>query len=279
MLGQALVRAAVDRGLTVSGAARSGTDVTVDLTDAVSIRAVFDTINPDVVVNTAAMTEHDACEHDIAAAYTVNARAVAFLAEECRNRGCRLVQISTDQYFSGDADALHDETHPISCLPSEYARTKLAGERFAQTAPDALILRTNITGLRGLAGKPTFIEWVFTQAEAGAPFILFNDYFCSTIDTKAFAEAALDLVDKGVSGLLHVGCREVSSKQTFILEAVECLTGRPPAFTSSSVKELPTLRAESAGLNVSLAEAELGRALPTRRAVISALVEAWHERH
>jgi len=86
--------------------------------------------NPDhrlVVVNCAAYTAVDAAETDEETAYAVNAAAPALLATACDKVGARLIHVSTDYVFPGDATTpydVDDETGPRSA----YGRTKLAGE-------------------------------------------------------------------------------------------------------------------------------------------------------
>src|SRR5205085_83547 len=86
--------------------------------------------NPDhqlVVVNCAAYTAVDAAETDEDTAYAVNAAAPALLATACDKVGARLIHVSTDYVFPGDAATpydVDDETGPRSA----YGRTKLAGE-------------------------------------------------------------------------------------------------------------------------------------------------------
>lgn len=277
MVGQTMLAEARRRGVAAVGAARAGADVAIDLTDAETIERAVDEAAPDFIVNAAAMVAHDLCEREPGLAYLCNARAVALLAGAARVRGARFVQISTDQFFTGDGDRAHTEDDPVTCLPSEYARTKRAGEVFALAHADALVVRTNVTGLRG-GGAPSFIEWVFQTAESGGRFTLFDDYFSSTIDTASLAGAVFDLVERGATGLLHVASRDISSKRDFICAAVEALTGAPPAYDVASVATLQTPRAESAGLAVERAEAALGYRLPERREVIEALVTAWRAR-
>lgn len=278
MLGQALAAEARRRGIAFVGAARSGAERSVDVTREEAVRALVAEVAPEVVVNTVAITDHDACETDPCAAYLCNARAVALIADACRDEGARLVQISTDQFYGGDGPRAHPEEAPVTRLPGEYARTKFAGEAFALRLPDALVLRTNITGLRGLAGQPTFIEWVYEKALRGEAFTLFDDYYCSTIDTPSFAEALFDLLETGARGLLNLASREVSSKKDFIVAAVAALTGRPPAYTAGSVRSLATPRAEAIGLDVTRAETLLGRRLPGRAEVARRLAEVWRSR-
>jgi dTDP-4-dehydrorhamnose reductase len=277
LLGQAMVAAARGRGHAVTGIARSGADRTVDLTDDAAISAVIADIAPDVVINTAAVVSLDACEQDADLAWRVNARAVQVLGERAAAAGAKLVQISTDHYFTGNGNGKHDEAAPVTIL-NEYARTKFAAERLALSWPDALVLRTGLVGFRGWPGRPTFIEWVIETLQAGAPMSLFEDAYTSSIDARRFATATLDLVDRGAAGILNLASREVFSKKDLIEALAHELDLSLAATSTGSVRSLATPRAESLGLDVSAAEDILGDRLPGLADVIDSLAAEYAER-
>ncbi|MFJ8688663.1 dTDP-4-dehydrorhamnose reductase [Micromonospora wenchangensis] len=123
MLGRDLLAVLAERGdLKVTAATRADLDVT----DAGAVRAAV--AGHDVVLNTAAWTDVDGAERDEAAATTVNGDAVAHLARACAGHGARLVHVSTDYVFAGDADTPYAEDAPTDPV-NAYGRSKLAGER------------------------------------------------------------------------------------------------------------------------------------------------------
>ncbi|MBB0991390.1 sugar nucleotide-binding protein, partial [Dietzia sp. SLG510A3-30A2] len=83
------------------GAVAVGRDE-LDLTDPASIASALDRHAPEVVINAAAYTDVDGAEDDEVTAHAVNADGVESLAVACRDRGIRLVHISTDYVFSGE---------------------------------------------------------------------------------------------------------------------------------------------------------------------------------
>lgn len=99
---------------------------------------------PDVLVNAAAYNQVDACEGPGAAdAERINARAPGLLARACEDRGIRLVHVSTDYVFPGDARSPIPEDAPTG-PGSAYGRSKLAGEEAVRGAsPRALVVRTS----------------------------------------------------------------------------------------------------------------------------------------
>ena len=116
----------------------------VDITSPDSVAAALDTARPDVVVNAAAYTAVDAAEAHEDVALSVNGVGPEVLAAAVSERpGVRLVHISTDYVFPGDARTPYDEDADPAPR-SAYGRTKLAGERAVlRTLPDrGFIVRT-----------------------------------------------------------------------------------------------------------------------------------------
>lgn len=99
---------------------------------------------PDVVVNAAAYNQVDRCESDGAdAAMRVNGEGPGVLAAACEAIGARLLHVSTDYVFSGEAHApVPEDATPAP--RSAYGRSKLAGEqRVSEASPEAIIVRTS----------------------------------------------------------------------------------------------------------------------------------------
>jgi dTDP-4-dehydrorhamnose reductase len=158
MLGRAVVAALRDRGEDVIGLNRCELDVT----SRAAVQAAVRGGRPDVVVNCAAWTAVDAAESSEEQALAVNAGGAANLAAACAGLGARLVQISTDYVFAGDAGRPYAE-NDVPAPRTAYGRTKLAGERAVLAAlPDAsLVLRT--AWLYGGAG-PSFVHTIVRLA-------------------------------------------------------------------------------------------------------------------
>lgn len=275
LLGQAVMRSAARRGLRATGMARRRAPVSVDATNAADLRRALDLISPDVVINAAADVNLDSCERDPGAAYLVNAGVVATLADYCGVNGTWLCHVSTDHYFTGDADRLHAEHEPVRLL-NEYARTKYAGEALALTSTTSLVVRTNIVGFRAWSAQPTFVEWAIAALRSGDPITLFGDFYTSSIDVLAFSEILFDLLERGASGVLNVAARTASSKAQFVVALARQLELPVAQCRIGSVRALKgTRRAESLGLDVALAERTLGYALPDAESVIQSLAEQY----
>jgi dTDP-4-dehydrorhamnose reductase len=124
MLGQDLAARLRGEAEEAIGLTRSD----LDITDEAAVHAAVRDHRPDVVVNCAAWTAVDDAEAHEGQALAVNGRGAAHVAAACAADGRRLVHLSTDYVFGGDASqpyAEHDATDPRTA----YGRTKLAGEQ------------------------------------------------------------------------------------------------------------------------------------------------------
>lgn len=110
MLGQDLVAA-----LRTGPGAREVTAADLDSLDITDPDACLAAVaGHDIVVNAAAWTKVDEAETREAQALTVNALGAANLARACAAAGARMVRVSTDYVFAGEATSPHAEDAPLA---------------------------------------------------------------------------------------------------------------------------------------------------------------------
>lgn len=115
----------------------------LDITDGRAVeKFVFET-KPDVIINCAAMTNVDGCEDDPETAEMVNAKGPENIARAAQKLGSKLVHISTDYVFRGDASTPYVETD--RCDPvTAYGISKLHGENnVLENCEKSFIIRTS----------------------------------------------------------------------------------------------------------------------------------------
>lgn len=179
----------------------------VDITNPQAVENALARSDPGVVFNTAAYNQVDVAEKEPQAAFLVNSLAVRNLALACRQVDAVLVHFSTDHVFDGAARhpyAEDDPTHPLSA----YAVSKLAGELYAQAYLErALIVRTSgVFGLGGLAtARGNFVELMLRLSASGHPIRVVEDYVASPTFAPLLAARTLDLVERNLSGVFHIG--------------------------------------------------------------------------
>lgn len=261
LLGQSLASCLRSLGRPVLTLARRNADFCIDLTDEGSLRKTVEAVNPGLIINAAAITDLGACESNPGLARKLNADAPLALARIADARGCGFIHISTDHFHTGGKDRRFAETDPVD-LVNEYARSKYAGECFALELPESLVIRVNMTGKRGWP-QPTFAEWAWSAFMARAPLKLFSDAFASVLDAPSCAKAIIDLHSAGGRGLINVGSHDCVSKKDFLLSFAKAAAITLDWAEDGSVASLSPVRAESLGMDVSLAEDILGYRLPS----------------
>mgnify|MGYP000320635092 FL=1 len=279
MLGQALIKAARLNNFKVIGVARSNADVALDVLDFEKLILFIESKKPKVIVNCIAITDLNLCEANPEKAYLVNAHLVAVLVDICRELNIRLIHISTDHFFVNDGNKKHNEASP-TVLVNNYAKTKYAGEQFALSYQNSLVIRTNVVGFRN-SGKHTFIEWVLSSLKNQKEVTLFQDFYTSSIDVYTFSEILLKIIDKEgdiINGLINIASSEVCNKEQFIRKFAIVFNYKNNKFNIGSIMSINGLnRAQSLGLDTSKIERFLGIKMPTTDDVINSLCKNWRK--
>ncbi len=168
----------------------------LDLTDASAVTERMRAVRPDIVINCAAYVDVEGAESHRDEAFAVNAYGVRNLVET----GVRLVQISTDYVFDGDATRPYDEDDrpdPINV----YGESKLAGEVFAN---GHLIVRSS--GLYGVAAtraKGNFVRTMLRLGRERGAVSVVTDQVLTPTNTEDLARAVWHLIDAGATGIYH----------------------------------------------------------------------------
>lgn len=194
---------------------RTGTFTVIqtDLLAPGAVERLIEHVQPDWVINCAALAILDACEADPALAHQLNVELPRTLALHVARSGARLVHISTDAVFDGQRGNYTEEDTPNPL--SVYARTKLEGEQAVAAAnPEAIIARVNLFGW-SLTGKRSLAEFFFYNLRIGKEVMGFTDVCFCPLLVNDLARLLLKMLEQGLSGLYHVVSRDCVSKYNF----------------------------------------------------------------
>ncbi|MDT0433790.1 dTDP-4-dehydrorhamnose reductase [Streptomyces sp. NPDC005840] len=208
MLGRDTVGELARRGAEVTGLDRAA----LDLTRPDAVEAALAAHRPDLVVNCAAYTAVDAAETDEATALRVNGDGPRHLARACAATGARLVHVSTDYVFPGDARAPYPEDHPTGPRTA-YGRTKLAGERAVLTELPGASAVVRTAWLYGVHGRSFVRAMIGLEAERRTVDVVDDQYGQPTWSADVAARIADlgPLVGHGASGVFHATSRGVTT--------------------------------------------------------------------
>lgn len=225
MLGTDLAQLLRDRKESVKVLDRPEIDIT-------NVKSVTEQINDtDIVVNTAAFTAVDPAEENEAAAFAVNATGPEILARRCADLGVRLVQISTDYVFAGDAETPYPEG-AVMTPKSAYGRTKAAGEWAVRTyTDDYLIIRT--AWLYGAYGN-CFPKTMAKLSDAHEQLSVVTDEWGQPTWTVDLANLIINLVEaKAPAGVYHGTASGSTNWHGFTKEIVKSY-GKDPAMVGET---------------------------------------------
>ena len=220
LLGSKIAEIALNRGYEVYSAYNQhhpphGIPVNLDLLDRESCEKVLETVKPEVVIHSAALTNVDICEKEKDFAWKINVRGTETIARLCKRLNCFMILISTDYIFDGEKGLYseEDEPNPINY----YGYTKLMAERAVKRLlKDYCIARTSVIfGSRPTAGKINFVLWILENLEKGKRINVVVDQVNSPTFNTNLAKMVLEIAERSLTGIYHLAGATPISRYDF----------------------------------------------------------------
>ncbi len=198
----------------------SGPDTRVlDITDASAVKALLEAEGIDTVVNCAAWTNVEGAEDAPEAAATLNAGAVGILARAMKERGGKLVQISTDYVFGGRGYNVPIREDALPSPLGVYGRTKQMGEEaLLASGCRSLILRT--AWLYSEYGK-NFVKTMLSLTASRPMVKVVFDQVGTPTYAGDLAAAIVKLLEADAEGVFHYSNEGVCSWYDFAVAVAE----------------------------------------------------------
>jgi dTDP-4-dehydrorhamnose reductase len=192
----------------------------LDLASLDDLRGKLSAMSFDVLINTAAFTNVDACETEQDRAFLINAEAPGVLAGICKAKDAKLIHFSTDYVFDGEKRAPYTEKNQANPI-SIYGESKLAGEKNVLSAENRhLIVR--VSWVFG-PDRPSFIDAMIKRAQQDPKIDAISDKFSTPTYTQDIALMLPQFFDRGVeSGILHFANAGKCSWQEYAQWALDC---------------------------------------------------------
>ncbi len=201
----------------------------LDITQKEELQKIMLTHQPDVVINTAAMTNVDACEFEKEACWNLNVKSVQNFIElieyakisagesSGKIKNCHFIHLSTDFVFDGEKGPYKetDDPNPLSF----YSKSKYEAERIIlQSKIKWAIIRTIIIyGVVDNMSRSNVVLWAKDSLEKKKQINVVDDQFRSPTLSEDLADACISAALKGATGIYHVSGKDIMS----ILELVQ----------------------------------------------------------
>jgi dTDP-4-dehydrorhamnose reductase len=191
---------------------------TLDITNLQNVSDVFTKHLPDVVINTAAMTNVDACETDREGCWAMNVTAVEHqvkvleeLKENNKNYNPQFIHLSTDFIFDGSHGPLDEDEKPNPL--SYYAESKLAAEVIVQKSKlHWAIARTVLVyGIVDNMSRSNIVLWVKQNLEQGKTINVVDDQFRTPTLAEDLADGCILIAQKKAQGIYNISGKDFYS--------------------------------------------------------------------
>ncbi len=239
---------------------KNGTFAQLDITNEEQVAKVISTHRPDVVINTAAMTQVDQCENDREQCWLANATAVQFLVSAVEKNHSKLIHVSTDFIFDGTEGPLDEdaEPHPVNY----YGESKLAAEKIIQQSKCqwAIVRTVLVYGITTDLSRSNIVLWVKKSLEGGKTINVVNDQYRTPTLAEDLATGCMLVAKRQAEGIFHISGREMMTPYDIAMETADYfgLDKNLIKATDSSTFKQPAARPLKTGFNIQKAERVLG---------------------
>lgn len=183
----------------------------MDITNWEEVKSVLKAFKPDVVINTAAMTNVDACESEREACDKLNVDAVKYLVSECNAIGAHFVHLSTDFIFDGTHGPVLETEKPNPL--SYYGRSKHIAEMIVmENAASWAIARTVLVyGIVQDMSRSNIVLWAKNNLEQGKSLNVVGDQFRTPTLAEDLAQGCALIAEQKAKGIYNISGKDYMS--------------------------------------------------------------------
>ena len=215
-LGRALRQACENRSLQYRALSRTE----LDITDSAAIDTVCEALRPWAIINAAGFVRVDEAELKRAECFRENVLGPQALAAAAHSRQISLLTYSSDLVFDGHSATPYVESSPARPL-NVYGESKLACEAAALQYPTTLCART--AAFFSARPRGDFLSDALLALSSGRPAIALDDVTVSPTYLPDLADASLDLLIDGCTGLVHLANQGAISWSNLLTWGAEAL--------------------------------------------------------
>lgn len=243
------------------------TYVSLDITSKEEVENTISKFLPDVIINTAAMTNVDACETQPEICRKLNVDAVSYLLKAVKNQElsnpnykCHFIHLSTDFIFDGE-NGPYDE-NAIPAPLSIYGQSKLDAETLViNSGLNYAIVRTIIVyGIVDGMSRSNIVLWAREALLKGQKINVVNDQFRTPTLAEDLADGCILIADKGATGIFNISGKDFMSIYDLVVQVADYFKLDKNLINpiSSSSLNQPAKRPPKTGFILDKAMKELG---------------------
>jgi len=181
----------------------------LDITDREAVLACFEKHRPEILINTAAMTNVDACEENKAQCWKLNVDAVSYLNEAAEKHQTHFIHLSTDFVFDGEDGPYKEEDQPNPL--SYYGESKLAAEKLLQQSKTkhAIVRTILVYGIVEDMSRSNIVLWAKGALEKKEKLNIVNDQYRTPTLAEDLADGCILIAEKAAEGIFHISGKDM----------------------------------------------------------------------
>ena len=184
--------------------------ISLDVRNKVSINEIFKSLDIDIIIHLAAMTNVDECEKYPQKASEININGTRNL---CENFNGYFVYASTDYVFDGK-NGPYTENNAVKPI-NIYGSTKLEAEKIVLgKSGDNLIIRSNVI-YDYSRSKANFLNWIIDSLKSKTKINVVNDQYNNPTSADSLALAIYKSIEKNINGVVHWADEELMNRYEF----------------------------------------------------------------
>jgi dTDP-4-dehydrorhamnose reductase len=260
-LGSHLISELKKQGFQTYGAGftNKNTSFNVDIRNIESVKNLFTKIQPNIVINCAALTDLDYLENNPKIAFDVNSEGPKNLAITCNEKNFRLIHISSDGIFDGKSQNYNEDSLPNPI--NVYGKSKFQGEiHVQQNMQNYLILRTNFFGHD--QNRNNLFTWIFNSLKNHKQIIGFNDVFFNPLELSTLSQLISKVLFLSDTGILNLSNDIVISKYEFALKIAHVFNFDIQLIKKGTIKDIDFIAKRP--LNTSLSNKKVSNLLKSK---------------
>ncbi len=232
----------------------------LDITNKEEVANVISKHKPNVIINTAAMTNVDQCELEKETGWDANVNSVKYLVEACEKHNCYLLHLSTDFIFDGSKGPLAEEETPNPV--NYYGEGKLAAEKIILNSGIkwAMARTVLVYGVVSDMSRSNIILWVKNSLESGKPIKVVNDQWRTPTLAEDLAMGCYLIATQQAVGVYNISGKDMLTPYDMALKVRDYfgLDGSLISKADSSTFSQPAKRPAKTGFIIDKAIKELG---------------------
>ncbi len=230
----------------------------LDITKRRQLKKLVSSLQPEYIINTAAMTDVDGCEAQREECWKINVEAIENLIYAVRETRTKIIQLSSDYVFDGK-NGPYSETSVPKPL-GYYGKSKLASENLLIAAGiESAIVRTMVLYGDGVEIRPNFVTWLIEKLKNGKSVNIVNDQFGNPTLVDDLAHAIFEIIERKKWNLYHISGSELIDRYNFALKIADVFKLNKNLITPITTTELkqPAPRPLKSGFIIDKARADL----------------------